>query len=102
MDNEKLTQEDLEYGVKTEKCENDTQTLQYREYDEKHCKRQKMRNAHCNTAGYKIWRETLKKLENEKCKMQNLEYGQKTENYGKLETQTVGRNMVGNNEKLKK
>ena len=52
-----------------------------------------MRNAHCNTAGHKIWRETLKKLENKKYTLQNLEYVQKTENYEKLETQTVGREI---------
>ena len=60
---------------KLKNVENETQTLQYLEYDKKHCKSQKMRHAHCNNAGYKIWRETLKNLENEKCTLQNLEYG---------------------------
>ena len=30
-----------------------------------------------------IWRETLKNVENEKSKLQELEYGEKTENDGK-------------------
>ena len=32
----------------------------------------------------------MKNGENEKCTLQDLEYGEKTENHGKLETHTVG------------
>ena len=35
----------------------------------------------------------MKKVENEKCTLQDLEYGQKTENHGKRETHTVGREI---------
>ena len=45
----------MEYGEKTEKCgKGDT-----------------------NTVGPGIWREILKKVENEKCTLQGLEYGKK-------------------------
>ena len=54
---------------KLKNVENETQTLQYLEYDKKHCKSQKMRNAHCRT-----WNMV-----------------KKTENHGKVETHTVGR-----------
>ena len=63
---------------------NETQILFDLEYGEKHWKGWKMRNAHCmmwnmasntekrekwekHTVGPGLWRETLKKLENEKC-----------------------------------
>ena len=59
-----------------------------------------MRNAHCRTwnmvinlenekkrethkVGPLIWRETLKKVENEKCTTKDLKYGKKTEKRGK-------------------
>ena len=32
----------------------------------------------------------LKNLKNEKCTIQDLEYGEKTENHGKLEIHTLG------------
>ena len=38
---------------------------------------------HTHTVGLTIWQEKLKNLENENCKMQNIEYGKKTENNGK-------------------
>ena len=37
-----------------------------------------------------IWRETLKNGKNEKCTLQDLEYGKKTDQQGKLETHMVG------------
>jgi len=37
--------------------------------------------------------ETLKNVESEKCTRQDLEYGEKTENHGKWETHTVGREI---------
>ena len=59
-----------------------------------------MRNAHCenwsmvrklkimenekHTVGHGIHRETLKNLKNEKCTVQDLEYGEKTEKTWKL------------------
>ena len=30
-----------------------------------------------------IWQETMKKVQNEKCTLYNLEYGEKTEYHGK-------------------
>ena len=36
------------------------------------------------------WRETLKNGENEKCTLQDPEYGEKTENHEKWEIQTLG------------
>ena len=57
-----------------------------------------MRNAHCrtwnmarklkikekeiHTLGHEIWRGKLKKEENLKCPLQDMEYGKKTENQG--------------------
>ena len=38
--------------------------------------------------GREIWRENLKKLEKEKCPLYDMEYGRKTEKYGKWETST--------------
>ena len=35
-------------------------------------------------------RKTEKKLKNEKCTLQDLEYGEKTEKQGKRDTQTLG------------
>ena len=35
------------------------------------------------------WRETLKKVKNEKCTLQDLDYGKKTEKREKKETNTV-------------
>ena len=43
-----------------------------------------------HTIGHGILRETLKEVDIEKCTLQDLEYGKKTENHGKLETKTVG------------
>ena len=34
--------------------------------------------------------EILKNVKNEKCTLQDLEYGEKTENHGKLEIHTLG------------
>ena len=51
----------MEYGEKTEKCGKEK----------------------THTAGHIIWLETLKKVKNEKCTFQDLEYGEKTENRGK-------------------
>ena len=58
-----------------------------------------MRNAHCrtwsiarklknkenekHTLGHEIWQETLKNVKNVKCTLQDMEYGEKTENNGK-------------------
>ena len=39
-----------------------------------------MREKQCRTG---IWRETLKNVENKKGKLQDLEYGKKTENHEK-------------------
>ena len=33
-----------------------------------------------HTLGLGLWQETLKNFENEKCTLQDLEYGEKTEN----------------------
>ena len=38
---------------------------------------QKRRKREMHTVGPGIWRETLKIMENEKCTLQNLEYGRK-------------------------
>ena len=40
----------------------------------------KLKNTHCRP---RICRETLKNLKNEKCTLQDLDYGEKTENPGK-------------------
>ena len=55
VENQKLTQQDLEYG-------------------EKNWKKWKMRKAHCKSG---ICQETLKNEENEKDKLQDLDYGKK-------------------------
>ena len=63
------------------------------------CNKWKMRNTQCRTlnmskkltneenekimVGSGIWRETLKSMENEKCTLQDLQYGEKTEKHGK-------------------
>ena len=44
---------------------------------------QKRGKREMHTVGPGIWRETLKIMENEKCTLQNLEYGRKSENIGK-------------------
>ena len=36
-----------------------------------------------HTLGPGIWRETLKNVENEKCSLQDVDYGKKTEKRGK-------------------
>ena len=41
----------------------------------------KMRHTH--TVGPRIWRETVKNMKNEKCTIQDLDYGQKTLKGGK-------------------
>ena len=63
----KCIQQDLEYSDKTEK------------------------RGKCDTncVGPGIWRETLKKLENEKCTLQGMECGEKTKKGGKGNTKTV-------------
>ena len=40
--------------------------------------------------GNGIWRETLKNVKNEKCTLQDLAYGKKTNKRGKRDTHTVG------------
>ena len=57
----------------------------------------KMRNIHLTT-----WKNTksLKNLKNEKCTLKDLEYGEKTENHGKWEIHTLGREILRG--KLKK
>ena len=37
--------------------------------------------------------KSLKNLKNEKCTLQDLEYGEKTENHGKREKHTLGREI---------
>ena len=37
--------------------------------------------------------KSLKNVKNEKCKLKELEYGEKTENYGKCEIHTLGREI---------
>ena len=37
--------------------------------------------------------KSLKNVKNEKCPLKDLEYGQKTENNGKLEIHTLGREI---------
>ena len=56
----------------------------------------KMRNIHLTT-----WKMTksLKNVKNEKCTLKDLEYGEKTENHGKWEIHTLGREIW--REKLK-
>ena len=44
--------------------------------------------------------KSLKNVKNEKCTLKVLEYGEKTENHGKLEIHTVGREICRG--KLKK
>ena len=43
-----------------------------------------------HTVGHGIWRETLKNLKNEKCTLQELEYGKKTDKEEKCEKYLVG------------
>ena len=50
---------------------------------------QKRGKREMHTVGPGIWRETLKIMENEKCTLQNLEYGRKSENHGKCEAYTL-------------
>ena len=80
MENEKYTLQDEKYARKTEKCG-------------------KFRNVHCRTWNMarklKIMEnekhplddlkndEIYEKRENDKCTLQDLEYGEKTENHGK-------------------
>ena len=45
-----------------------------------------MRKAHCKT--WNMSRK-LKNVKNEKCKLQDLDYGMETEKRGKLDTNTV-------------
>ena len=40
--------------------------------------------------GHEIWQGKLKRLENEKCPLLDMEYGKKTKNHGKWETHTWG------------
>ena len=49
-----------------------------------------MRKAHCS-----IWNmaRNILTLENDKCTLQILEYGKKTENHGKCVSHTVGRGL---------
>ena len=63
-----------------------------------------MRNSHCrtwsmvrklkimenkkHTVGGEIMRGTLKRVENEKCTLQDLEYGEKRDKGGKFDTNT--------------
>jgi hypothetical protein len=49
-----------------------------------------MRNIHLTT-----WKMTksLKNVKNEKCPLRDLEYGEKTENHGKWEIHTLGREI---------
>ena len=79
--------------------ENEICILQDRKYGEKHSKAWKVRNAHCRTwsmekklkimenekheVGPATWLETLKNVENEKCTLQYLEYGEKYSKHGK-------------------
>ena len=45
--------------------------------------------------------KSLKNVRNEKCKLKDLEYGEKTENHGKCEIHTLGREILrGNLKKL--
>ena len=44
--------------------------------------------------------KSLKNVKNEKCTLKDLEYGEQTENHGKLEIHTLGREIW--REKLKK
>ncbi|KRZ46565.1 hypothetical protein T02_3359 [Trichinella nativa] len=37
--------------------------------------------------------KSLKNVKNEKCTLKDLEYGEKTENHGKLEIHTLGREI---------
>ena len=49
-----------------------------------------MRNIHLTT---RKLTKSLKKVKNEKCTLKDLEYGEKTENHGKREIHTVGREI---------
>ena len=56
-----------------------------------------------HTVGCEIWQETLKKLKNEKCTLQDLEYGEKTEkNVENEHKYCMTQNMARNTEKLGK
>ena len=56
----------------------------------KKCKSWKIRNINLTT-----WKMTksLKNVKNEKCTLKDLEYGEKTENHGKWEIHTLGRQI---------
>ena len=56
-----------------------------------------MRNIHLTTW---IMTKSLKNVKNEKCTLKDLEYGEKTENHGKWEIHTLGREICRG--KLKK
>ena len=46
-------------------------------------------------------KKSLKNVKNEKCTLSDLEYGEKTENHGKLEIHTLGRVILqGKRKKL--
>ena len=98
--NEKCTLQDLEYGEKTEKhgkCE--IQTIRHEIW---RGKLKNMENLEMSTVRRGIWQRKQKIMENEKhplddlkneeitekrekgkCTLQDLEYGEKTENHGK-------------------
>ena len=40
--------------------------------------------------GHGIWQEIVKNVKNEKCTLQDLEYGKKTDQLGKVENHLVG------------
>ena len=56
-----------------------------------------------HTVGPGIWLETLKRLENEKCTLQDLEYGEKTEKMlKKKQKHCLSWNMSRNTENIGK
>ena len=61
-----------------------------REIWQENWKSWKMRNIHLTTWNM---RKSLKNVKNEKCTLKDLEYGEKTENHGKWEIHTLGREI---------
>jgi hypothetical protein len=75
---------------KTEKVENlEMSTVGYGIWQE-NWKSWKMRNIHLTTCKMT---KSKKNVKNEKCTLQDLEYGEKSENHGKWEIYTLGREI---------
>ena len=108
--NEKCTLKDLEYGEKTEN--HGTWEIHTLGREIWWGKLKKMENLEMSNVGHGIWQEkwkswkmrnihlttwkmtkSVKNVKNEKCTLKDLEYGEKTENHGKWEIHTLGREI---------